>query len=407
MALRKYRIGLLVFSLLALAASIAALYVHYQLTVDPGYTSFCDVNATVSCEQVLESAYGRVFGIPVAAGGAIWAGLVLLLSLYGMRQPESDTAGRAAGYVFILSTLGLAAVFYFAYTSFFVLRQACPLCLTMYVSVVGTFVLSAAAAGSLKDLPRRVAGDLAGLRTSPTAATLAAVWFVASLGLIIFFPHQQTLSAESQTQDAAVADTEKLDANQQKEWHEWLDSQMPVSEPSVLPANGVKVLVVKFNDYECPACRQAYYAYNSIFLKYEKQYPGAFKFENHDYPLEIECGFGGQHTFACEAAVAMRIAREKGKNSELEEYYFRTQDQFSRDHIKDGLKMITGVGGDEYESRYAKLIPEIHAEAAIGNKLGVTGTPTFFINGIKVPGLRPNYFDDAIGYLLQKAGATL
>ncbi|HTM05107.1 MAG TPA: vitamin K epoxide reductase family protein [Vicinamibacterales bacterium] len=405
MSLAKYRAGLVFFSVVALTASVWALQVHYSLTVNPSYTSVCDVNATVSCTQVLESSYARVFGIPVAAGGAIWAGLVLLLSLYGMRQPESEGATRAAGYLFVLSTFGLAAVFYFAYTSFFVLRLACPLCMTMYVSVVATFLVSAAAAGSLKELPSRLAADLAGLRRSPTAATLAAVWFAASLALIVFFPHQQTVSAE--TQDAAaVVDSEKLDADQLKEWHDWLDKAMPVSEPSVLPSDGVKVLVVKFNDFQCPACRQAYYAYNGIFEKYEKQNPGAFKFENKDYPLEGECGFGSAHPFACEAAVAMRIAREKGKGSELEEVLFRTQDQFSRDYIKGELTRLTGVSGDEYETRYPKLITEIHAEALIGNKLGVNGTPTFFINGIKVPGLRPNYFDEAIRYLLQKAGAT-
>jgi len=62
----KYRIGLVLFALLGLGASIAALYVHYRLMVDPSYSSFCDVSATVSCQQVLESSYGRVLGIPVA-----------------------------------------------------------------------------------------------------------------------------------------------------------------------------------------------------------------------------------------------------------------------------------------------------------------------------------------------------
>ena len=93
----KYRIGLVLFALLGLGASIAALYVHYRLMVDPSYSSFCDVSATVSCQQVLESSYGRVLGIPVAAGGAIWSGLVLLLSLYGMRNLNDEGARRAAG----------------------------------------------------------------------------------------------------------------------------------------------------------------------------------------------------------------------------------------------------------------------------------------------------------------------
>jgi len=400
----KYRIGLVLFALLGLGASIAALYVHYRLMVDPGYSSFCDVSATVSCQQVLESSYGRVLGIPVAAGGAIWSGLVLLLSLYGMRKPADDGAQRAAGYVFVLATVGLAAVFYFAYTSFFVLRQACPLCMTMYVSVVAIFLLSAAAAGSLRDLPARLGTDLAGLRTSPTAATLAAVWIVASVGLIVFFPHEQTVSAQVAEQEAAP--TETLDANQLAEWHQWLDRQMPVTETAVLPSGPVKVLVVKFNDFQCPACRQAYFAYKGIFEKYEKQYPAAFKFENKDYPLETECGMGGQHQFACEAAVAVRLAREKGKDKELENWLFSTQDEFSRDHMKQGLQQIAGVKPEDYESRYSTVSKEIRDEAGLGSRLGVTGTPTFFINGIKVPSLRPAYLDAAIGYLLQKAAAT-
>ena len=74
----KYRIGLILFSLLGLGASIWALVVHYQLTVDPTYSSVCDVNATVSCTQVLSSPYARVFGIPVAAGGAILNSLELM-----------------------------------------------------------------------------------------------------------------------------------------------------------------------------------------------------------------------------------------------------------------------------------------------------------------------------------------
>src|SRR5262245_61427630 len=118
----RTRNALMAFSALGLAASIAALYVHYRVITEPGYTSFCDISETVSCEQVFQSDYGTVAGIPVAAGGAIWSALVLIMSAWGMRKPKSEEASRAASYVFLLATVGLAAVFYFAYASFFVLR---------------------------------------------------------------------------------------------------------------------------------------------------------------------------------------------------------------------------------------------------------------------------------------------
>ena len=109
---------IVVFAALALAASVASLYVHYQLLADPLYTSFCDISETVSCEAVMTSQYGSVYGVPVAAGGAAWSGLVLLLGVVGMRSPRSEEAGRVAGYIFVLATVGLAGVLYLGYASF-------------------------------------------------------------------------------------------------------------------------------------------------------------------------------------------------------------------------------------------------------------------------------------------------
>ncbi len=46
--MQKTRILVLLFAAIALAASASALYVHYRLITDSGYTSFCDLSATVS-----------------------------------------------------------------------------------------------------------------------------------------------------------------------------------------------------------------------------------------------------------------------------------------------------------------------------------------------------------------------
>ena len=109
------RIWISVLAAVALGASLASLYVHYRIIADPNYTSFCDISETVSCEAVYQSAYGSVAGVPVAAGGAIWAALVLLLAFFGLRLPKSDTASAVSGYIFVLSTIGLAAILYFGY----------------------------------------------------------------------------------------------------------------------------------------------------------------------------------------------------------------------------------------------------------------------------------------------------
>ena len=47
----------------------------------------------------------------------------------------------------------------------------------------------------------------------------------------------------------------------------------------------------------------------------------------------------------------------------------------------------------------------MRADAQLGQRLGVNGTPAFFLNGIRLPSLRPSYLDAAIAHLLKKAGA--
>ena len=108
-------------ALLAMGASIAALYVHYRIIKDPTYTSFCEISETVSCEAVLESPYASVRGVRVAAGGVIWSALVLLIAARGMRQENPDAYAAAAGYVFVLATVGLSAVLYLGYASFVII----------------------------------------------------------------------------------------------------------------------------------------------------------------------------------------------------------------------------------------------------------------------------------------------
>jgi uncharacterized membrane protein/protein-disulfide isomerase len=403
---------------IALAASAASLYVHYRLIADPTYTSFCDVSETVSCEAVLTSRFGYVFGIPVAAGGAIWSALVLILGLVGMRpsplpapkgvsskreagHPTSeapDTSARVAGYIFILSTLGLAAVLYLGYASFFVLRQMCPLCLTMYVAVIGLFVVSGGAASDLSGLPARLGGDLRAAVGTPMAVTLSVAWVVAAVALVAMFPREEVVAASAPV-DPVAAPTETLGSDEVAQFESWLAMQPRVDLG--VPANGARVVVVKFNDYQCPACRQAYIAYKTIQQKYESQYPGQVAFVNVDYPLESECNTGGIHSSACEAAVAVRLARARNRHREMEEWLFDNQATLTRDRVKEGLAEIAQV--TDFDARYASVLQEVRADAQLGQKMQINGTPTFFINGIRIGStLRPSYFDAAIAYELKR-----
>jgi uncharacterized membrane protein/protein-disulfide isomerase len=400
----RVRTALLVFTALGLIASTYGMYVHYRLQSDPTYVSVCEVSESVSCQQVLTSEYGSMFGVPVAAGGAIWSLLAFMLAVVGLKNPKSETASRVSGYLFILATIGLASVFYFAYISFFVLKTACPICLTMYASVIGTFLISATSAGPIGALPSRLGRDLATVAQTPIAATLAVVWLAVSAGLVFGFPKppQATQTSASAAASAPAVPAETLSPEQRSEWEAWLDAQPRA--PEAMPTGATKVLVLKFNDYQCPSCRLAWVLYKDIIAKYEKAHPGVFVFENKDFPLETECGaFSIPHAAACEAAAAVRMAREKHRDKELEAALFEKQSpSMTRDEVVSALQQVAQISSADFDAKYAKTLEAVRVDVQLGQKLGVQGTPTFYLNGIKLPSLRPAYFDAALDWAVRR-----
>src|SRR5215218_9628160 len=117
----RTRTLLLVFALLGLGAASVSSYVHFNLLTKAGYASFCDVSATVSCTSAYTSRYGSFLGVPVAIAGVVFFVFVLALVLLA-GKPGSPARDNVPGYVFALSTVGLAFTMYLAYASYVQLK---------------------------------------------------------------------------------------------------------------------------------------------------------------------------------------------------------------------------------------------------------------------------------------------
>ena len=109
---RSLRGWVTLLALIGLVAAVSSTYIHLQLVADPTYSSFCDVNQTVSCTQLYQSRYGSVLGIPVALGGVFWFGVVLLLVFADLRGPVGSRE-NIASYFLVWTTVGVRLHFCF------------------------------------------------------------------------------------------------------------------------------------------------------------------------------------------------------------------------------------------------------------------------------------------------------
>jgi uncharacterized membrane protein/protein-disulfide isomerase len=389
---------ILLFAVVGLIASVMASYVHYQLLTDASYTSFCDVGDTASCSQAYLSRYGSVGGVPVALGGVMFFAVVLaIVGLTGGKSREN-----VPGYVFALSTLALAFVLYLGWASYAVLKVFCILCAVTYAAVIGIFLVSGGATTfPMKTLPARARRDLRTLVSSPLALVVALVLLSAAVMAVSVFPRDAAVSAQTATAQAP-APLPPVTDEQRAQIAQWWEMQPKVEMP--VPADGAKVVVVKFNDYQCPACKITFDGYRQILAKYVAS--GEVKYVTKHYPLEPECNPyvpGGNHYASCEAAAAVNMAKTKGTADKMEEWIFSKigPPALTPDQVKDAARTVGGI--TDFDAQYARAKEEIKTDAGLGQLLNVKSTPTFYING-RMPTqiLPPQFFEVLLQLELQR-----
>jgi len=395
---------LILFALLGLGASSAATYVHYNLIRNPDYSSFCDINSTVSCKAAYLSQYGSLGGVPVAVGGIIFFGWVLLM-IWGAAG-KSRIKDSAPAYIFAGSTLALAVVLYLAYASFFVLKEVCPLCVATYVAVIGIFVISGGASSvSMSSLPKRALADMRLLIATPLALVIALLFVAGTAMGVTIFPREAAPGTTSAAAATLAVPVVPLDAKQQADLEQWWAMQ-PLLPNFPYSNDGAKVLIVEFADFQCPHCRQMYIAYKPILEKILAQNPKDVKFIFKTWPISSKCNptVGGINFQAtCEASAAYQMAKKNGTDDKMKDWFFVNQEQISIAKVKQIADEMAGV--KDFDGEYQKVVGQVRTDASIGSSLGVNSTPSFFVNGRRIPGggMPPQYFEALLELELKKA----
>ncbi|MBX7099461.1 MAG: thioredoxin domain-containing protein [Myxococcaceae bacterium] len=148
--------------------------------------------------------------------------------------------------------------------------------------------------------------------------------------------------------------------------------------PSRGPADA-KVTIVEFSDFQCPFCSRVHDTVEKVM----ETYPGKVKLVFRQFPLSF-------HDKAPKAAEAALCAHEQGQFWKYHDVLFKNQSKLAPDDLKAHAKEL---GLDEakfascLESGKSKSV--IDEDMAAGSKVGVTGTPAFFINGIMLSGAQP------------------
>lgn len=146
-----------------------------------------------------------------------------------------------------------------------------------------------------------------------------------------------------------------------------------------------KITIVEFSEYQCPFCKKYV---DEAYTKIWTDYGDKIRYIFHDYPLEF-------HQHAQKVAEAARCAGDQGKYWEYHDKLFAEREKWvdQQDATETLVSFAASLGLNKGSFRECltsgKFTQVVKDDLALGQKVGVSGTPSFFINGKKLVGAQP------------------
>lgn len=156
------------------------------------------------------------------------------------------------------------------------------------------------------------------------------------------------------------------------------------------------VVMIEFSDFQCPFCKRFY---DETLSQVEEKYikTGKVRLVFRDFPLAF-------HENAAKAAEAAECADEQGKFWEIHDTIFENQAAITVPDLKRYAGTL-GLNTSQFDSCLdsGKYAEEVKKDFDEGTAAGVSGTPSFFINGKLLVGAQPfSAFEQIIEAELQK-----
>lgn len=160
------------------------------------------------------------------------------------------------------------------------------------------------------------------------------------------------------------------------------------------------VTIDVFEDFQCPACKSFTESIEPLVIE-NLVTPGKARYTFHQYPF-IDGAGAGNGGESDQAANASMCANEQGKFWEMHATLYANSEENQGAFRTNNLQaMAQNVGLDmkAFNSCFQanKYKADIQADFDLGQKMGVSGTPTVFVNGKQAgkPGFIATYDDIA------------
>lgn len=381
MNLDKKNLSIQVLAVVGLVLSIKLAIIYYTANYDKyALSSFCSINDFIDCDGVAKTNASQFLGVPLAYWGIFFYSTILFLTIVNKLKTLPilkflQVFKEPNAYIATLGTIAFVASMILAGISLFGIHKLCILCVVTYF--IDLIIAVIAADGMFKNIllsiKTTILDFIAGVKSYTKTFIVLLLLFVGFLtysGVTLNFVPHIKLRKDIQSY-------RKIKFNPYR------------AKGNVLGNKEAKVVVELYSDYVCPLC----YVNNIMLHRAVKEFSN-IKVVHHNYPFDKECNPNisvNMHPGACFMFKGAIAAGKQGNYWEMNSLLYENQPR----NMKEMLKLAEDLGFNidkfvsdmESEATKKEVADEINRAAEID----IDATPTMYVNGEQVVGVKPYY----------------
>jgi protein-disulfide isomerase/uncharacterized membrane protein len=349
-------------AVIGFADSIYLSISHYRVYTDMGYKSFCAISRAINCDTISQSPYSIFLDLPVPVWGVIGYAF-LLVCLLGA---GSIAAGkiRLWSIIFWISLAFSCYSVILALISTYIIGSYCIMCILSYgVNLAILFyawiiVRRFSGSGIIKNTGEDIRYLL---RNKTNSLAIGTVFFVSLVLIWFYFPTYWNFQPPQLSNRIPRGVTASGDP--------WLGASRPVLQ------------IIEFADYQCFQCKKMHFLLRQLVA----DNPDTIRIVHRNYPMDHQFNpivKEPYHRGSGKMALLAIYAASKGKFWQMNDLLYQlagSKKNIRVEAVAEALDLDYPELVRALNSR--RLRYQLQKDIFSGNKLGISGTPAYVVDG--------------------------
>jgi len=349
-------------TLVGLADSIYLAISHYRVYTDIGYKSFCAISRAINCDTVSQSPYAIMLNMPVAIWGILGYSFILILLFFA--GSKSAAKVRIWSLIFWVTLIFSGHSVILALISTYLIRSYCILCIVSYgVNLALLFYAwlirrRFSNSGLVENTPKDI---LFLWKNKAKSILLFVIFFAALIFTWAFFPNYWNFQPPRISADIPTGITAS--------GYPWIG------------AENAALVITEFSDYQCFQCWKMHFFLRQLMA----ENPGKIRIIHRHYPMDHEFNpivrepfHVGSGKLALLAVYAVSI----NKFWQMNDLLYGMAGKKKPISTKELAKALSLDSTDLARALNDRIFRfRVKHDIYSGNKLEITGTPAYVIDG--------------------------